>query len=122
MEEVKLFDAEYRLMEIIWDNEPINSTQLVKIANKKLDWKKSTTYTVVRKLSDRKIIENKYATIKSLVDKESVLMSESKEFLDKMYKGSLKMFLVGFLNNNGISEEEAKELKKIINENIDKEV
>jgi len=116
METIKLFDAEYRFMSLIWEKEPINSTELVKFANIELGWKKSTTYTVIRKLQERGIIKNENATVFALVPKRQVQKNESREFIDKIYDGSLKMFLVSFLDKENISEEEAAELKKIIDE------
>lgn len=118
MDIIKLFDAEYKFMNVIWENEPVNSTALVKLANTELGWKKSTTYTVLRKLQKRGILQNKNAVVTSLVAKDKVQQSESQEFINKIYNGSLKTFLVSFLDNETISEEEAKELKKIIDEKI----
>ena len=70
MEKYKLFDAEYKFVSIIWDNEPINSTELVKLCADKLGWKKSTTYTVLKKLCGRGILQNKDATVTSLVKRK----------------------------------------------------
>ena len=114
MEPIKLFDAEYRFMSIIWKHEPVNSTGLVKIANAELGWKKSTTYTVIRKLCKRNVLKNENTVVSSIVPKEQVQINESREFLDKIYDGSLKMFLVSFLDKENISAEEAAELKKVI--------
>lgn len=116
METIKLFDAEYKFMSVVWAHEPINSTELVKLANTELGWKKSTTYTVLRKLQERGIVKNESATVSAIVPKEQVQKNESREFLDKVYDGSLKMFLVGFLDRENISAEEAAELKRIIDE------
>ena len=116
MHTVKLFEAEYKFMSIIWEHEPVNSTELVKLANTELGWKKSTTYTFLKKLQERGIVKNESATVSSIVPKEQVQINESREFLDKIYDGSLKMFLVSFLDRENISPEEAAELKRIIDE------
>ncbi|SNS85563.1 Predicted transcriptional regulator [Anaerovirgula multivorans] len=121
MDEIKLFDAEMKFMNIIWNNAPINSTSLAKLANEELGWKKSTTYTVLRKLGKRGVLKNENATVTYLVEREEVQQSESEEFIDKVYDGSLKLFLTSFLNKEKLSESQALELKKIIDENTKKE-
>lgn len=121
MEEIKLFDAEYKFMSIVWAHEPVNSTELVKLAESELGWKKSTTYTVIRKLSNRGILKNENAVVTALIEKAKVQQRESQAFVDKMYNGSLKMFLVSFLGNERMTEQEAIELKKIIDEKTSEE-
>lgn len=121
MEKIKLFDAEMKFMNIIWDHAPINSTELVKLANEELGWKKSTTYTVLRKLGKRRILLNVDATVTYLVKREEVQQSETEEFIDKIYDGSLKLFLTSFLNKEKLTESQASELKKIIDENTTRE-
>lgn len=116
--EIKLFDAEYRFMEILWNHGPINSTELVKICNEKLGWKKSTTYTTIKRLSERKIVKNEKAVVNYLVTKEEVRIVESREHLNKLYNGSIKMFLTSFLNKEELSMEEVKELKELIDKKI----
>lgn len=116
MDDIKLFAAEYKFMCVIWEHEPVNSTELVKLARDQLGWKKSTTYTMLRKLAERGIVKNENATVTALAPKHKVQESESREFLDRVYNGSLKMFLVSFLDHDEISTEEAAELKKIIDE------
>lgn len=116
--EIKLFDAEYRFMDILWKHGPINSTSLVKICEKELGWKKSTTYTTIKRLSERNIVENKSATVNYLVSKDEVRTIESKEHIDKLYEGSIKMFLASFLSKEKLSVEEVKELKDLIDEKI----
>ncbi len=85
MEKYKLFDAEYKFVSIIWDNEPINSTELVKQCADKLGWKKSTTYTVLKKLCERGVLQNKNATVTSLVKREDVQKFESRAVLEKKF-------------------------------------
>lgn len=120
MEDYKLFDAEYKFMEIIWAYAPINSTELVKTTEAFLGWKKSTTYTVLRKLSERGFIENKDAVVNYIITREQVQKEESRALVDKLFSGSLKMFLAGFLNKEKLTEAEALELKKIIDQSTNK--
>jgi len=118
MEKYKLFDAEYKFVSIIWDNEPINSTELVKLCADKLGWKKSTTYTVLKKLCERGILQNRDATVASLVNREDLQRYESRAVLEKTFDGSLPKFLTAFLSGRKLSEQEAEELKRIIEEAV----
>ena len=112
--ELKLYDAEYKFMEIVWQHEPINSTELVSLCKELLGWKKSTTYTVIRKLKEREILKNEKATVSSLVKQNEARKYESEVLLDKTFNGSLPAFLTAFLSDKKINSEEAETLKKII--------
>ncbi len=114
MENYKLFDAEYKFVSIIWDNEPVNSTELVRICMEKLGWKKSTTYTVLRKLCERKILLNEEAIVTSLIKREDTQKFESHAIVDKAFDGSLPQFLTAFLGGKKLTEQQAKELRGII--------
>jgi len=114
----KLFASEYKFMEIVWENAPVNSTRLVQLCKEILGWKKSTTYTVLRKLAERGIVKNEDAVVTFLVDKEAIQLQESRELLHKSFGGSLPMFLASFLKREQLSKEEADELKKIIDESM----
>lgn len=116
MEEFKLFDAEYKFMSIIWENEPINSTKLSKKTEKIMGWKKSTTFNMIKKLSEKGLLMNENATVTSIVKKEQVQRYESQEVVDKSFDGSLPAFLTAFLDNRKLSEQDAMELKRIIEE------
>jgi len=116
MEEFKLFDAEYKLLDIIWELEPINSTELTKVCLQRLGWKKSTTYTMIRKLSGRGILKNENATVVALISREKVQQYESKVLLEKTFDNSLPAFLATFLQDKKLSKREAEELKKMIEE------
>lgn len=118
MEKYKLYDAEYKFVSLIWDNEPINSTDLVRLCADKLGWKKSTTYTVLKKLCDRGILENRDATVTALVKREDVQRYESRAMLEKAFDGSLPKFLTAFLSDRKLSEQEAEELKRIIEDAV----
>lgn len=116
--EYKLFEAEYRFMEIVWEHAPVNSTDLVALCRKELGWKKSTTYTVLRKLCERGIAKNESATVTYLISKEDIQIRESKALLEKSFQGSLPVFLASFLKKEPLSEQEAQELRKIIDESM----
>ena len=116
MEKYKLYDAEYKFTSIVWDNEPINSTELVHLCADKLGWKKSTTYTVLKKLCERGILQNSAAVVTALVKREDVQKYESNAVVEKAFDGSLPKFLTAFLGERKITEQEADELKRIIEE------
>lgn len=116
MEPYKLYDAEYKFVSLIWQNEPINSTELVKLCREQLGWKKSTTYTVLRKLCERGILHNENALVTSLVKREEAQKHESEALLNKAFNGSLPQFLTAFLGNRTLSQKEAEQLKRIIEE------
>jgi len=118
--DIKIFDAEYKFMELLWKSSPINSTALVKLCEAELGWKKSTTYTTIKRLSQRNILLNKNATVTYLVSKEDVRLEESREHLNKLYNGSLKMLLTSFLGKEELSQDEILELKSLIDRNINK--
>lgn len=116
MKEFKLFDAEHKFLDVIWELEPINSTKLTKVCFQKLGWKKSTTYTMLRKLSERGILKNENATVTTLITREQVQKYESKALLEKAFDGSLPVFLATFLKDKKLSQQEAEEIKKMIEE------
>lgn len=116
MEPYKLFDAEFKFVSLIWENEPINSTELVKLCLVKLGWKKSTTYTVLRKLCERGILQNTNTIVTTQIKREEAQMYESEALIEKAFDGSLPQFLTAFLDKNKITEKEAEELKRIIEE------
>ena len=105
---------EYRFLSLIWDNEPINSMKLVQLCNEVFDWKKSTTYTMLKQLQKKGLVANQNAIVTSLVPKEQVQANESEVFMNETFSGSLPSFLTAFLGGKTISEEEAEELKQLI--------
>ena len=116
MEEFRLFDAEYKFLDIIWELEPINSTELAKVCFNRLGWKKSTTFTMIRKLCGRGILKNENATVTSLIKREQVQKYESETLLEQSFDGSLPVFLATFLQDKALSKEEAEELQRMIQE------
>ena len=121
MEELKLHDGEYRLMEIVWEKEPLSSTELYKECLPRLGWKKSTTYTVLRKLCERGILKNEASTVTALVKREEVQRYESKAVVDKWFDHSLPGFVAAFLGEKKLSRKEAEELKALIDSYQEKE-
>lgn len=110
----RLAEGEYRFACIVWDNEPLPSGKLVELSQERLGWKKSTTYTVLKKLVDRGILRNENAVVTAAVPKEEVLREESRAVVDRAFDGSLPSFLAHFMGGRTISDEEADELKAII--------
>lgn len=116
MEYLKLCDSDYRFMQVVWENAPINSGDLVKKCNEILGWKKSTTYTTIRKLSEKGYIVNENAIVSVLIGKDQVQADESEYFVERTFGGSLPQFLTAFLGGKKISEQEADKIKKLIDE------
>lgn len=116
MKQYIIFDAEFKFLNILWESEPVSSTELSKICLQKIGWKKSTTFNMIKNLVEKDIIQNKNAIVTSLVKKNQVQKYESGSIVDKKFNGSLPLFLSAFLDNKKISPEEAEELKKIIEE------
>ena len=114
MEIPKIFESEYRFCEILWENEPVSSSELVRLCNEKLEWKKSTTYTVIRRLSERGVLKSENAIVTSLVSKEEVQSAESTEVVDKTFAGSLPSFIAAFTRKKELSKQEIDEIQKII--------
>ena len=112
----KLFDAEYKLMEVLWEHAPINSTQLVAICAEVLEWNKSTTYTVLRKLKNKGMVRHEEATVSVLVSREEAIREESRDLERKA--GGLNPFMVAFLGGRKLTEEEAEALKRLIDEKM----
>ncbi len=114
MGEWKLADGEYRFAQLVWEHEPINSTELARLALERLGWKKSTCYTVLRKLCQRGILANENATVTAIVKQEQIRRMESEELLKKSFGNSLPAFLNCFLQGHRLSEAEADELQRMI--------
>ncbi|WP_324824965.1 BlaI/MecI/CopY family transcriptional regulator [Sinanaerobacter sp. ZZT-01] len=114
MENLKLCESDYRFMLVVWENEPLASGELVRLCEEKLGWKKSTTYTVLRKLSEKGLLENENTIVSAIVSKEEVQAFESECFVERAFKGSLPQFLTSFLGGKTISRKEADELKRLI--------
>jgi BlaI family penicillinase repressor len=116
MEDYKLFDAEYRLMDLVWREEPVNSTQLSRLCLDQFGWKKSTTFNLIRKLAGRGFLQNEAATVTALVKREQVRQYESEAVVERAFGGSLPAFVAAFLSDRTISPAEAEELRRMIEE------
>lgn len=114
MFEKLLCESDYRFMDVIWTHEPVGSTELVKLCDRELGWKKSTTYTMLRKMVENGFAKNIDSVVTSAVPKHSVQKKESELFINRDFGGSLPGFLVSFFGGKTISEDEAEELKKLI--------
>ena len=114
MEDKKLGAVEARFADLIWDNEPINSTALVRLCAKELDWKKSTTYTVLKKLCDRGIFQNVDGTVSGLISRDEFAAAQSERFVAETFSGSLPAFLAAFTSRKPLSAGDVDELQKMI--------
>ncbi len=114
MEEFYLCDSEFRLMDIIWSNSPLESGKLVKLAEENLRWKKSTTYTIIRRLASKGMVRNVESVVTAVVGRERVQRSESSRVVRRDFKGSLPSFLMAFMGDKTLSSSEADELIELI--------
>jgi predicted transcriptional regulator len=110
----KIFESEYRFCLILWEYEPIKSTELAKLCKERLDWSKTTTYTVIKRLSERGVIKNENALVTSLVSKEDAQQSELEELMDKKFEGSLPAFIAAFGKRQDLTDAEIEEIRRII--------
>ena len=114
MEVPKIFNSEYRFCLILWEHEPINSTQLAKLCKEQLGWSRPTTYTVIRRLSERGVLKNENTVVSALVTKEEVQAAELDEMVEKTFEGSLPAFIAAFTKHQRISGEELDALQAMI--------
>lgn len=114
MDELKLCESDYRFMNIIWENEPLSSGKLVTLCLEELGWKKSTTYTMLKRLCERGFAKNESGAVTSLIPRDEVRAFESERVVERTFDGSLPGFLASFLGGKTISAEEAAELKQLI--------
>lgn len=106
-----------KFADIIWNNEPLQSGELAKLCQQELEWKKSTTYTILHRVCDRGLFRNENGTVTSVVSKEEFLAKQSERFLEESFSGSLPRFLATFTSQNKLSEKEIKEILDIIEQN-----
>lgn len=116
MREYKLTDMESKFADIIWANEPIPSGDLVKLCETELCWKKSTTYTMLKRLENKEIFKNRNGVVSALVKKDEFYAEQSKHFVDETFGGSLPRFLAAFTRGKRLSDKEIDELQRLINE------
>lgn len=110
----KVFESEYRFCLILWENEPIKSRDLAQLCQEQLGWKPTTTYTVIKRLSERGVVKNENTIVSSLVTKEQVQMSEIDELLQKRFDGSIPSFLAAFTKSQQLTEAEIDKMQRLI--------
>ncbi len=110
----KVYESEYRFCLILWEHEPVKSTELVKLCEEQLGWKKATTYTVIKRLAERGILKSENAMVTSLVSKSEVQEAEMDELLEKTFEGSLPAFIAAFTKHKKLSEKEIQEIRRMI--------
>ena len=116
MDTPKIFESEYRFCLILWEHEPVNSTRLVELCKARLGWSKATTYTVIRRLSERGVLKNENATVTSLISKEQAQEAELDELVEKTFEGSIPAFIAAFSRSKRLSAEEANQLRALIDQ------
>ena len=114
METPKIFESEYRFCLILWEVEPVNSTELAKLCKQRLGWSKATTYTVIRRLAGRGVLQNENATVTSLVSKEQAQAARLDAMMSDTFEGSVPAFLAAFTKRQKLSPAEADALRRLI--------
>lgn len=114
MDTPKVFESEYRFCTILWEHEPIRSGELVELCREQLGWKPTTTYTVIRRLSERGILKNENSVVSALVTRDEVQAAEIDELVEKKFGGSLPAFIAAFTRHQKITEKEIDEVQKMI--------
>ncbi len=114
MDTPKVFESEYRFCLILWEHEPIKSSELVNLCKEQLGWKPTTTYTVIKRLSERGVLKNENTIVSSLISKDEVQASEINEMVEKTFEGSLPAFIAAFTKHHKISDKEIDEVQKMI--------
>ena len=114
MDTPKIFESEYRFCLILWEREPATTTELVKLCRERLGWKRTTTYTVIKRLGERGVLKNENGTVSALISREEAQVAELDALMEQKFQGSLPAFLAAFARRQALSEEEAEEIRRII--------
>ena len=114
METPKVFESEYRFCLVLWENEPIKSGELVNLCREQLGWKPTTTYTVIKRLSERGVLKNENSVVSALVTKDEVQAAEINEMVEKTFEGSLPAFIAAFTKHQKITEKELDAVQAMI--------
>lgn len=112
--DLELGIVQERFADIVWAHEPVGSGELVKLCEKELNWKKPTTYTVLRKLCEKGLLQNKNGIVSSLVSREEFYSAKSEQIIEESYKGSLPSFIAAFISRKKLTEKEAEEIQSMI--------
>ena len=115
MEMPKVFESEYRFCLILWENEPVKSSQLVELCKEQLGWKPTTTYTVIKRLSERGVLKNENTVVTSLVSKDEIQAAQIEEMVEKTFEGSLPAFVAAFTKHQRLSADEIDAVQQMIN-------
>lgn len=110
----KIFESEYRFCLLLWEKEPIKSSELVALCKEKLGWKPTTTYTVIKRLSERGVLKNENTVVTSLVSKDEIQAEEIDELVEKKFEGSLPAFVAAFAKHRTLSAKDIDEMQKMI--------
>lgn len=121
MEVPKIFKSEYKFACIVWEREPVKMKELVAVCNEKLGWKRTTTYTVLKRLSERGIFQMKDGVVTSLIGKAKVQLEESRSFVEDTFNGSLPAFVAAFVQSKSLSAEEAEEIRRMLDDYMEQE-
>lgn len=114
METPKIHESEYRFCLIMWEHEPVTAVELAKLCQEQLGWKRTTTYTVIKRLGERGVLKNENGTVTSLISKDTAQASEIDELLEKKFEGSLPAFVAAFTRHQTLSEKELDEVQRMI--------
>ncbi|MBE6894545.1 MAG: BlaI/MecI/CopY family transcriptional regulator [Ruminococcaceae bacterium] len=114
MQQYRLTESEYRFIKIIWDNQPMPSSQLVEMCKTAFDWKKSTTYTMLKRLCEKGVLKNHNSTVTALVTRAEVEKYQSDHIVNETFGGSLPSFIAAFMQDKKLTKEEAEKLKSLI--------
>ena len=114
METPRVFESEYRFCRILWEHEPVKSGELVRLCREQLGWKPTTTYTVIKRLSERGILKNENTVVRSLVSQDEVQAAEIDAVVEKTFEGSLPAFLAAFARHRKLSGQEIDEVQRMI--------
>ena len=114
METPKIFESEYRFCLLLWENEPVNSTRLVALCKEHLGWSKATTYTVIRRLSERGVLKNETTIVSSLISKEEAQKSRLEEMVEETFEGSMPAFIAAFSKTKKLTRQDVDQLKALI--------
>ena len=116
MADMELGEVQARFADLVWEHEPITSGELVKLCQKELNWKKPTTYTVLRKLCEKGLFRNDGGTVTSVMSREEFYSAKSERFVEETFQGSLPAFVAAFMSRKSLSESEAAEIQRMIDE------
>ena len=116
MAEIQLGIIESQFADMIWEHEPVTSTELVKLAEKEFSWKRTTTHTVIKRLCEKGLFVNNKGTLTSLMSRDQYYAKQSRQFVEDSFEGSLPAFIAAFTKGNSLSSEEAAAIRKMIDE------